>query len=84
MMLPAAVPCGGDPLPSPPATEGSAMIAIDWGTTHLRAYRLGAGGEILARRAQPTGIMAVAEGAFAQTLATVLAGFCLLYTSPSP
>jgi 2-dehydro-3-deoxygalactonokinase len=75
MMFPCVIPCGGDRLPSLPATEGSAMIAIDWGTTHLRAYRLGADGDILARRAQPTGIMAVPEGAFADTLAGVLEGF---------
>jgi 2-dehydro-3-deoxygalactonokinase len=44
------------------------MIAVDWGTTHLRAWRLGADGAILERRARPEGIMAVAQGAFAAVL----------------
>lgn len=44
------------------------MIAVDWGTTHLRAWRLAADGRILERRARPEGIMAVAPGAFASVL----------------
>ena len=44
------------------------MIAVDWGTTHLRAWRLAADGHILERRARPEGIMAVEQGAFASVL----------------
>lgn len=44
------------------------MIAIDWGTSSLRAYRLDQAGRISARRAAPAGIMAVADGGFAATL----------------
>lgn len=44
------------------------MIAVDWGTTHLRAWRLATDGHILERRARPEGIMAVAQGAFASVL----------------
>jgi 2-dehydro-3-deoxygalactonokinase len=44
------------------------MIAVDWGTTHLRAWRLAPDGRILERRARPEGIMAVAQGAFASVL----------------
>ena len=48
------------------------MIAIDWGTTSLRAYRL-AGRDILDRRATPDGITKIAPGAFPDTLRTLVA-----------
>jgi 2-dehydro-3-deoxygalactonokinase len=44
------------------------MIAIDWGTSSLRLYRLDESGAICARREAPSGIMTVAAGAFAATL----------------
>ena len=44
------------------------MIAIDWGTSSFRAYRLGADGEVAERRAAPLGIMHVEGGRFAQAL----------------
>src|SRR5258708_2562150 len=44
------------------------MIAVDWGTSSLRIYRLDASGAIRARRESPSGIMSVAGGAFAETL----------------
>lgn len=44
------------------------MIAIDWGTTSLRCYRLDAGGGIVERRAAPQGILAVEGGRFAEVL----------------
>ena len=44
------------------------MIGVDWGTTQLRAYRIDASGRVLASRSAPKGIMAVQNGAFAQTL----------------
>jgi 2-dehydro-3-deoxygalactonokinase len=44
------------------------MIAVDWGTSSLRAYRLGEAGEIRARREAPAGIMTVAAGGFAAVL----------------
>jgi 2-dehydro-3-deoxygalactonokinase len=40
------------------------MIAVDWGTTHVRAWRLSAEGGILDRRARPEGVMGVPQGAF--------------------
>ena len=48
------------------------MIGVDWGTTQLRAYRIGADGNVLASRSAPKGIMAVDGGAFAQTLEAVI------------
>ncbi len=48
------------------------MIVVDWGTTHLRAYRLTPSGEIEARKSVPKGIMSIARGEFAAALGEVL------------
>jgi len=48
------------------------MIVVDWGTTHLRAYRLAASGEIQARKSVAKGIMSIAPGTFAAVLEDVL------------
>jgi 2-dehydro-3-deoxygalactonokinase len=45
-----------------------ALIGIDWGTSSLRAYLLGAGGAILEARGADSGIMRVQNGAFAEAL----------------
>ncbi|KAF1038179.1 MAG: putative 2-dehydro-3-deoxygalactonokinase DgoK1 [Herbaspirillum frisingense] len=37
--------------------SATALIALDWGTSSLRAYRLGANGAVLDKRALPWGIM---------------------------
>jgi 2-dehydro-3-deoxygalactonokinase len=44
------------------------MIAVDWGTSSFRAYRLGSDGAVVERRSAPLGIMQVEGGRFAQTL----------------
>jgi 2-dehydro-3-deoxygalactonokinase len=44
------------------------MIAVDWGTSSLRIYRLDETGAIRARREAPAGIMTVAADGFAATL----------------
>lgn len=44
------------------------MIAIDWGTSSFRAYRLDADGAVRDRRAAPRGVLTVAGGAFAEVL----------------
>jgi len=49
------------------------MIAIDWGTTHLRAYRLNAEGSIQSAKASPTGIMSIAGSDFETPLCEILA-----------
>ena len=49
------------------------MIGIDWGTTHLRAYRLNADGTIQSAKASPTGIMSIAGSDFETPLAEILA-----------
>jgi len=42
------------------------LIALDWGTTSLRAYLLGADGAVLERREAPLGILNVEGGDFAR------------------
>ena len=44
------------------------MIAIDWGTSSFRAFRLDADGRITERRAAPRGILTIEDGAFAEEL----------------
>ncbi len=44
------------------------MIAIDWGTSSFRAYRLDAAGAIAEKRHAPLGIMQVEGGRFAEAL----------------
>jgi len=44
------------------------MIAVDWGTSNLRAYRLDAAGRVVAQVASASGITRVATGGFAATL----------------
>ena len=44
------------------------MIAIDWGTTSFRAYRLDTAGGIVDSRSAPAGILSVENGQFAQVL----------------
>lgn len=46
----------------------AALIALDWGTSNLRARLLGDGGEVLQSRAGAVGVMAVPERRFAQAL----------------
>ena len=44
------------------------LIALDWGTSSLRAYLLGEGGAILETRSSEDGILRVQNGAFVATL----------------
>jgi len=50
------------------AVEDIRLIAIDWGTSNFRAFRLNGSGEILERRLFPIGVLHVQEGRFAETL----------------
>jgi 2-dehydro-3-deoxygalactonokinase len=50
-----------------------ALIAIDWGTTSARAYRVDADGEVIASRTADLGIQRVTNGTFARALAYCLA-----------
>ena len=51
--------------------DEAALIGLDWGTSSLRAYRVGSSG-ILERRALDAGILKVADGDFAAVLATAV------------
>jgi 2-dehydro-3-deoxygalactonokinase len=44
------------------------VIAVDWGTSNFRAFRLSPDGSILARRSSPQGILQVEGGRFAEAL----------------
>ena len=48
------------------------LIAIDWGTTAARAYRLGSGGRVLGERSAPLGIQQIRNGAFGPALVSLL------------
>jgi 2-dehydro-3-deoxygalactonokinase len=52
----------------------AALIAIDWGTTSARAYRLDAHGRILDEHSAPLGVQKVEPGKFPQALAALLGG----------
>jgi 2-dehydro-3-deoxygalactonokinase len=51
------------------------LIAIDWGTSNLRASLLGEGGAVLATRQAASGVMAVPERRFAETLLALCGGW---------
>lgn len=51
------------------------LIALDWGTSALRAYLLGAGGEVLERRAEPSGILNVPGRDFAAVYDAITASW---------
>ena len=53
-------------------TRRTALIAIDWGTTSARAYRLDAAGEICATRSAPLGIATLRDGRFGAALDALL------------
>lgn len=44
------------------------LIALDWGTSSLRAYLLGEGGALIEERRQPWGLLHLPEGGFAAAL----------------
>ncbi|PRY20405.1 2-keto-3-deoxygalactonate kinase [Aliiruegeria haliotis] len=50
-----------------------ALIGIDWGTTSLRAYLIGAGGEVLDKVASSRGITSVPDRAFDSVLNQLIA-----------
>jgi len=50
----------------------AALIAIDWGTSAARAYRVDASGSVLDVRHAPLGISRIHAGAFAPALASLL------------
>jgi 2-dehydro-3-deoxygalactonokinase len=55
-----------------PRAGATALIAIDWGTTAARAYRLDARGAIVGERAAALGVQKVEQGRFSEALARLL------------
>lgn len=51
--------------------DNDLLIALDWGTSSLRAYLLGADGRVLDQREAAAGIMHVAAGAYRDTFESV-------------
>jgi 2-dehydro-3-deoxygalactonokinase len=51
------------------------FIAVDWGTTSFRAYRVDGAGNVVEQRADSEGILAVMDGGFEQVLERHLAGW---------
>ena len=51
------------------------FIAIDWGTTRLRAYLIGPDGDVLDRSSSDTGIQSVPPGGFPAALAKACGGW---------
>ena len=52
--------------------SAAALLAIDWGTTSARAYRLDAVGRVRDRRSVPLGVKHVRDGRFEPALAKLL------------
>jgi len=50
----------------------TALLALDWGTTSARAYRMNGHGEVVAIRESALGIQQVKDGAFASALLALL------------
>jgi 2-dehydro-3-deoxygalactonokinase len=53
--------------------QTTALIGVDWGSSNLRVFRMGEGGQVLERRADGRGAAALAPGAFADVLTEVAA-----------
>jgi 2-dehydro-3-deoxygalactonokinase len=51
------------------------MIAVDWGTSSLRVYRLDSAGLVSESRSSSNGILSVAPGKFAETLEAEIRGW---------
>ena len=49
----------------------TALIGVDWGSSNLRVFRMGADGAVLDRRADPRGAATLTPGAFADVLTEV-------------
>jgi 2-dehydro-3-deoxygalactonokinase len=48
--------------------QSARLIALDWGTSSLRAHLLGEGGALIEERRQPWGLLHLPEGGFAAAL----------------
>jgi 2-dehydro-3-deoxygalactonokinase len=58
-----------------PPPGSAVMIAVDWGTSQLRAYRLDSAGAAIESRERPEGILAVPAGGFPAALDAIVEGW---------
>jgi len=58
----------------------AALVAIDWGTSHARAYVVDSHGRIVAERTAAVGVGAILDGEFAGALARLLGDWAVLQT----
>jgi len=63
--------------------QNSRLLALDWGTSSLRAYLLGPGGVVLQSRSEPWGIMFTPGGDFSATLASIVEAWQLPPSLPA-
>jgi 2-dehydro-3-deoxygalactonokinase len=56
-------------------TTARTLIGVDWGSSRLRAFRIGGDGQLLERRANDRGVNTVGDGSFDQVLAALLEGW---------
>jgi 2-dehydro-3-deoxygalactonokinase len=63
---------GSGPFSAIMASAPVSCIAVDWGTTNRRAWALGAGGKALGERADASGLLAVEDRRFADSLESFL------------
>ena len=60
---------------TPVPGHGGGLIALDWGTSSLRAWRLSATGAVLEARQRGWGIMHLPEGGFPEAFAAITQGW---------
>src|SRR3546814_3217612 len=51
------------------------FIAVDWGTTNRRVYRIDAAGSVLQRQSDDKGVLSIANDGFAAAVAEIRADF---------
>jgi len=56
-------------------SQAAKLVALDWGSSSLRAYLLGDGGRILERRVESCGILQLPEGDFRRAFDRITAGW---------
>ena len=54
-------------------SDATVLIGVDWGSSNLRVFRMGEGGRVLDRRADPRGATTLRPGQFADVLTEVAA-----------
>ncbi|HEY2662600.1 MAG TPA: 2-dehydro-3-deoxygalactonokinase [Caulobacteraceae bacterium] len=60
----------------------TALIGADWGTTNLRAFRFGPGGQVLEQRSAASGVGAIRDGAFEAALLALIDDWLAAGTVP--